>query len=578
VATLSWDSPDGRREFQLGAVARLGRAPSNDVCLSSPGVSGHHARILRRGATWAIEDIGSKNGTYINDVQKAHHELQDGDVIGIGDVDLVFHGDALKRMGGRDDQPETKTLMWRADADDVPVPEAAPQSEADPSPEAPTRHATSLDSLFQGNVDYSRVSSVDSSVLMTGMIPRAGQDPAELGRRLRASYEIAQATAETLDPSEILDRVLGALFEIFEAADRGFILLVDPETGEMSTAASRQRTAAVGEDAGVSMTALEEAMRTRQALLCRDAAADERFSQAQSILGLGIRSMMIAPLVSREQVLGAVHVDSIRGIREFRQADLELLSVAACQVANCLANARLHEQVVASERLAAIGQTLAGLTHCIKNILQGIRGGAFILDKGLDKGNLDRVRSGWEMVRRNNAFMEELVYDLLTYSKERKPELAPTDVNAQCGEICELARERAKRNDVALVFEPDPALTTAEIDSKGVRRCLLNLVMNAIDACGEDGRVTVSTAAAGDDDLFRIAIRDNGCGMSKETLAKLFTAFFSTKGSKGTGLGLPVTQKIIEEHGGRIDVESTEGEGTTFTLCLPPHRTHTEGE
>ena len=119
------------------------------------------------------------------------------DVIGIGDVDLVFHGDALRRMVGRDDHPETKTLMWRADAGDVPVPEAAPQSASDSSPEAPTRHATSLESLFQGGADYSRVSSVDSSVLMTGMLPRGGQDPAELARRLHASYEIAQATAET---------------------------------------------------------------------------------------------------------------------------------------------------------------------------------------------------------------------------------------------------------------------------------------------------------------------------------------------------------------------------------------------
>jgi len=570
MATLSWDSPRGREDLHLAAETLIGRSPSNDICLTSPGVSGVHARIIRSGDRWLLEDMGSKNGSFVNDELRARCELRDGDVVGIGQVDLTFHVTPVETaMPAPTEATESRTLVWKKGVGETPI----PRGQADAT--GFTGQTTSFGELVRGDVEYNRVSTVDPQLFTTRILPGVSEDPIQLARRLKASYEISRATAATLDQSELLDRVLSALFGIFEDADRAFIVLVDPQTGEMSTAAERQR-GGKSVDMGISQTALEHAMRQREAMLCRDAAADERFAQAQSIVGLGIRSMMIAPLVFQDQVLGAVHVDTVRGIREFSQADLELLFIAASQVAGCLANARLHEKVVAAERLAAVGQTLAGLTHCIKNILQGIKGGAFILDKGINAGNLDRVRSGWDMVRRNNAFMEELVYDLLTYSKQRRPECVPTDVNTLCAEICELSAERAKQNGVALTCSLDPLLGPLDVDPRGLRRCVLNLVANAVDACaGNGGSVTAETKAPTDDGFARISIRDTGRGMSEETLAKLFTVFFSTKGSKGTGLGLPVTQKIIEEHKGRLDVESQEGQGTTFTICLPAKRVET---
>jgi signal transduction histidine kinase len=126
---------------------------------------------------------------------------------------------------------------------------------------------------------------------------------------------------------------------------------------------------------------------------------------------------------------------------------------------------------------------------------------------------------------------------------------------------------------VEVSFAADKALQNICVDPKGIRRCILNLVTNAVDACLEGGGdVEVRTFAAEEDGMVRIVVRDTGCGMSEETLAKLFTIFFSTKGSKGTGLGLPVTKKIVEEHGGRIKAESRQGAGTTFTVSLPATR------
>jgi len=567
MATISWSTPEGRQERLLGEVTRIGRAPQNELPFADGAMSVVHARIVREGESFVIEDVASRNGTFVNDQRVTRQVLRDGDVVAIGRARLTFlatrRPPPLPAAGPR--LEVCQTLLWQKGG--AAASDAQGSSVAD---------APSLAQLLRSDKAYRGVSSVSAVAAVASEMERADLNLAQVRRRLKATYEISQATAATLDASELLDRVLSALFGIFEAADRAFILLVDPQSKEVTTAAARCRAAGAAAQGSISKTALDQAMRTREAILCQDTTSDDRFAEAVSIVGLGIRSLMIAPLVFRDEVLGAVHVDTARAGRAFTDGDLELLCVAANQVAICLANSRLHDKVVASERLAAVGQTLAGLTHCIKNILQGIKGGAFILDKGLEKGELERVQKGWEMVRRNNAFMEELVYDLLTYSKQRAPEYVATDLNALCSETCGYVAERAKANNVELAVKPDAALDKVEVDPKGIRRCLLNFVGNAVDACaGNGGCVTVEVRGPGADGLVRIQVRDTGCGMPKETIAKLFTVFFSTKGSKGTGLGLPVSQKIVEEHGGRIDVESEPGKGTTFTLCLPNRRHET---
>ena len=569
MATVLWDTPKGEQERELAEATSIGRSPQCDIWIPDNAMSGAHASIVREGNDWLVQDDGSTNGTFVNEERVSRRALRDGDVIRVGRTELCFCADEAPAPA---EQPTGATrlsgqsIVWRRG-------EAEAGAAADRAP--------ALDQVIRGDVEYSPVTSVNTTLAANSAMTRTGTDAAELGRRLKAIYEISRATAATLDTSEILDHVLGALFEIFETADRAFIILVDPQSNEVNTAAARSRVADRVAQSGISRTALERAMSQREAVLCQDASVDARFSDAVSIMGLGIRSMMIAPLVFRDEVLGAVHIDTVKGVRTFTEADLELLCVAASEVAGCLANVRLHDKMMASERLAAVGQTLAGLTHCIKNILQGVKGGAYILEKGLEQDNPDRIRSGWQMVRRNNAFMEELVYDLLTYSKQRPPEYVPTDLNALCADTCGFVAERARTLGVSLTCTPDPSLGQVELDPRGIRRCLLNFVGNAVDACANtNGSATVEVRGPASspeaDGLVRVSVRDTGCGMSKETLAKLFTVFFSTKGSKGTGLGLPVSQKIVEEHGGRIDVESQEGKGTTFTLCLPARRRDTK--
>ena len=235
---------------------------------------------------------------------------------------------------------------------------------------------------------------------------------------------------------------------------------------------------------------------------------------------------------------------------------------------------RLQRELIHSERLAAVGQTVAGMAHCIKNILHGFKGGSYLMDIGLDKNDMDKLKTGWKMVQRNIDRTSELVLDLLSYSKEREPEYQICSPNEIAADVCDLLRQTAAENEVELVTELDPSIGEVSMDGKSVHRSLMNLVSNGIDACVMDEdltkrhRVTVRTALEGDN-VICFQVEDTGCGMTDEVKSRLFTSFFSTKGAKGTGLGLLVTRKLIEEHKGSIDVDSEEGRGTTFTVKLP---------
>ena len=231
-------------------------------------------------------------------------------------------------------------------------------------------------------------------------------------------------------------------------------------------------------------------------------------------------------------------------------------------------------KLVESERMAAVGQTVAALTHAIKNITSGLTGGMFVLEKGIELDNRQYLTQGLHMVKGNVARIKEMAMDLLNYSTDREPDYALGDPNQPAREVFDLMQSYAEKNGIALSLELDPALTEAWFDPRGIHRALLNLVTNAFDACmdlrrtSKAGIVTIRSLKP-EGWALEYEVEDNGCGMDEETRARIFQGFFSTKGSKGTGLGLMITGKIIDEHGGDIEVVSTEGEGTTVRIRLP---------
>ncbi|OGR02724.1 MAG: hypothetical protein A2284_14590 [Deltaproteobacteria bacterium RIFOXYA12_FULL_61_11] len=235
---------------------------------------------------------------------------------------------------------------------------------------------------------------------------------------------------------------------------------------------------------------------------------------------------------------------------------------------------RLEKENLDNERLAAVGQTVAQLAHGIKNILNGLQGGMYILRSGMRSNSQERTTRGWSMLERNVEHITTLVKGFLTFAKGRTPKVSLLDTNAVGREVYELYHATAAAKGITLHWTPAPGVQLAAMDAEGLHTCLANLVSNALDACqtSPPDRRKVTLSSSETEGTLIFAVTDTGCGMEYEIKNKVFTTFFTTKGTEGTGLGLLVTRKITQEHGGHIEVHSEPGSGSTFKLLFPRHR------
>jgi PAS domain S-box-containing protein len=247
----------------------------------------------------------------------------------------------------------------------------------------------------------------------------------------------------------------------------------------------------------------------------------------------------------------------------------------------------LEHEKLSAERLAAVGQTVAGLAHGVKNILTGLEGGLYLMRSGLDRGNEARVREGFEMLGRNIGRVTSFVRTLLDFSRGRTPVAKLASPVSMVEDAVSLFREAADQDGVRVRIEAHGVIAPAAFDPEAMHTSLSNLVTNAIDACRsserEDREVVVAVREEPDPYPFRVPpaepptaivfeVRDNGAGMEYEVQQKVFTNFFTTKGERGTGLGLLLTRKIVQEHGGAVSIESKPGQGTAIRLTFPRRR------
>ena len=235
---------------------------------------------------------------------------------------------------------------------------------------------------------------------------------------------------------------------------------------------------------------------------------------------------------------------------------------------------QLEKDKLEAERLAAVGQTVAGLAHSVKNILMGLEGGMYMVRSGLKKNDQERISEGWEILERNFQKTTSLVKDFLSFSKGRLPEVKMVHPNDLVEAIVGLYRETAQRLGIELTSDCGKRVKPAPLDPDGIHTCLTNLVSNAIDACEmsekKNSRVVIRTRERNNSLIFEVT--DNGSGMDYNIKQKVFTSFFTTKGGGGTGLGLLTTRKIVQELGGKISLNTVKGKGSTFRMEFPRDR------
>jgi len=533
-----------------GEVITVGRDASSTIRLHDTEASRRHAELRRiSGGDYRLLDVGSANGTQVNTRPVREVVLQSGDHVQIGQTILVY-------TAGRDPKQPNINL-----ADQIQM--IAKQDEDRPSAIVTTMAET------EGSRILAKPNEIGSPWLRTKL--------ANLG----VMYETSQAISHILDLDPLLDRIMELIFQSIEA-DRGCIMVTHPETGMLEPKAVRFRDGvSAGEKIGISRTIMEHVLREKQGVLVSDAARDDRFRTGQSIVRFGIREAICVPMKGRHETLGVLYLDThstssdavARGnpTGKFTEDHLALAIAIAHQAALAIEETRYHQALLQAERLAAVGQTIAALSHHIKNILQGLRSGSDLLKTGLSSDDREMMQKGWRIVEKNQGKIYDLVLDMLNYSKEREPLIEPTSINQIVEDVVELTKGRAKELNVVIQLRLDKKLPLVPADPEGLHRAVLNVVGNALDAVSENEnpQVGIQTSIEADGHWARIVVVDNGGGISSDKQEDIFKPFVSSKGAKGTGLGLPVSRKILREHGGDIVVHSQVGKGSKFILRLP---------
>jgi len=233
---------------------------------------------------------------------------------------------------------------------------------------------------------------------------------------------------------------------------------------------------------------------------------------------------------------------------------------------------RLHRtQMSRAEHLATLGELATGLAHEIRNPLAGIAGVIEII--GRDLPSTSPARSVVKDVRQEIARINHIVTDLLQTARPHPPRVSKSDLNTTVEHAVMLGRQQALARSIEITLHQDASLPEVEHDSDQIHQVLLNLLLNALQAIDGQGKITVTVKPQGQ--FATVEVADNGRGIAPEHLPSIFRPFYTTKG-EGTGLGLSLARRIVEDHHGRIDVTSAVGKGTTFTVVLPLQRPDTQ--
>jgi two-component system, NtrC family, sensor kinase len=550
---------DQGSRFEIsGSPQSLGRGARNSIRILDTEVSRQHAEIIEEDGAYVLLDKQSSNGTFVNGNQVRRRVLENGDQIQIGRSVLLF-----TRQG----EDESRFVAERIDLE--------------------VQHPDDQSSI---------IGEIDGASLLREATTASESNLARSLANLKTLYRISEETVSpTISQDQLLKRVLELTIDAV-GADRGCILLNDPLTGQklVPRAFCYQHSTDDPGKMPVSRTIVDYVLRRGQGVRTSDARQDRRFERGESIVQAGIREAMCVPMQGRFDLIGVVYVDittsnelllTASRTEHFTEDQLRLLVAVGRQSALAIENQHYQQALLKAERLGAMGQTIAMLSHHIKNILQGVRGGSYLIDMGLKEHKEDVVRKGWSIVEKNQNRIYHLVMDMLTFSKERQPELLMADLNATVADVCELMQARADETKIRLEVGLTLDLPEILFDPEGIHRAVLNVVINALDAVEGSPKAAVRVQTGYDPvgDNALVVVTDNGPGIAEDQIAKIFNVFESTKGARGTGLGLAVSQKILREHGGEITVESKPGEGCQFVLAWPrleeehrPENSHTQ--
>ena len=239
----------------------------------------------------------------------------------------------------------------------------------------------------------------------------------------------------------------------------------------------------------------------------------------------------------------------------------------------------VREKTELQDHLASLGLMISSISHGVKGLLTALDAGIHKLDRGVASKDHERIEKGLGILKITVARIRKMILDIIYYAKERGLNWSQVDISNFGNEVFSVIVPKIEDQNIELIKDFDSNLGKCEFDDEHIHSALVNILENAVDACAKDNskkthKVIFGIKQEGNDLIFEID--DDGVGIEKEALEKIFTPFFSSKGNKGTGLGLFISNKIVEQHGGKIHVKSTLGHGTRFTIRIPKSVNNTD--
>ena len=397
--------------------------------------------------------------------------------------------------------------------------------------------------------------------------------PDEMRRIVDALYLVHHLYGEIANRDTLLAMIIeqsktvanaegGSLLLYDEGSDELYFHVALGDTGDMH---ALKREIRLGMGQGIA----GEAASSRRTICVNNAEQDPRvYREADDVSRTMTRSLLAAPLLHGDRLVGVLEVLNKEGDGSFTDSDCKVLEIFSSLAASVILRAQLIEENLQAERLAAVGRTVAGLSHYTKNLLAGVSMGMESFDEGLAGEDLDLLRAGWPIMRRNVDRIGHVVEDMLAFSKDRTPLYDDADVAEICRDAVTDYRGVSTEDHVPVEVSLEGAPSSWRLDARGIGRCILNLLVNAADVLQtSDGIIRLEVSREAEE--LVLALHDNGPGVPDDLRYRIFDPFFSSKGSRGTGLGLAVTRKIVNEHGGNIRVSRSELGGACFTIRIP---------
>jgi signal transduction histidine kinase len=525
-------------------VTTIGRSRSNTIHLAHGSVSRSHARISLKDGQYVLSDLDSRNGTHVNKERIKNVSLKHNDKIAFGNRSFIF---SLKDPEPDDSDPtytsNEETIYFLEDDAQLPdmvisKAKVAAQTFLNPKKD---REEISQEQLMDGH------------------------------GRLLLLYQLIDQLRYEKNINEILKLGADLIFSALPAAERCVVMLrSSPKEPLEARIVKYRHTKPDGDVIPVSQTIINKVIKEKIALVSRDALEDSRFETGESIMVHNLKSLICVPLVVGQEVNGVLHIDSSLMVDSFTQNDMEFTAAVANEMSITIDNSRLQQEALQNERMAAVGLTITNIAHNIRNLLTINKGVEEVMSMQVSAIKDANLQKTWQLVRKSLGQINNLSTDMLNFTRVQPLKLELIDINSIVLKYRDLFQENLTSKGNQLVMDLDPNLTEWVMDESGLKRALLNLVINANDAIKEkdNGIVKISTFTDAQNHL-NISISDNGCGIEPDKIKKIFQLFFTTKGTKGSGLGLAMVQRFVRRLGGKIKLKSKAGEGSTFTLNFP---------